>query len=50
MEREELLDRQRRENPVVKDGDFQYRFFANRVPEQPLSMARSPRYHFLSTF
>jgi len=45
MEREELLDRQRRENPVVIDGAFQYRFV--RVPE-PLSMARSPRY--LSTF
>ena len=46
MEREELLDRQRRENPIVKDGEFQYRFA--RVPE-PLSIARSPRY-LLSTF
>jgi hypothetical protein len=45
MEREELLDRQRRENPVIKDGEFQYRFA--RVPE-PLSIARSPR--FESTF
>jgi len=45
MEREELLDRQRRENPVIKDGEFQYRF--TRVPE-PLSIARSP--HFVSTF
>ena len=45
MEREELLDRQRRENPIVKDGEFQYRFA--KVPE-PLSIARSPRY--LSTF
>ena len=45
MEREELLDRQRRENPVIKDGEFQYRFA--RVPE-PLSTVRSP--HYLSTF
>jgi hypothetical protein len=45
MEREELLDRQRRENPVIKDGEFQYRFV--RVPE-PLSIIRSP--HYLSTF
>ena len=45
MEREELLDRQRRANPVVIDGEFQYRFA--KVPE-PLSIARSP--HYLSTF
>ena len=45
MEREELLDRQRKENPVVIDGEFQYRF--SRVPE-PLSIARSP--HYFSTF
>ena len=45
MEREELLVRQRRENPVIKDGEFQYRFA--RVPE-PLSIVRSP--HYLSTF
>ena len=45
MEREELLDRQRRENPVIKDGEFQYRFA--RVPE-PLSTVRSP--HDWSTF
>ena len=45
MEREEMLDRQRRENPVVKDGAFQYRFAKN--PE-PLTIARSP--HYLSTF
>ena len=45
MEREELLDRLRKENPVIKDGEFQYRF--TRVPE-PLSVARSP--HHVSTF
>jgi len=45
MEREELLNRQQRENPVVKDGEFQYRFA--RDPE-PLSIARSP--HYMSTF
>jgi hypothetical protein len=30
MEREEMLERQRRLNPVVKDGAFQYRF-----PKEP---------------
>lgn len=45
MERDEMLERERRANPVVKDGDFQYRFL--KVPE-PLSLSRSPRCH--STF
>ncbi|KAF8168369.1 FYVE zinc finger-domain-containing protein, partial [Crassisporium funariophilum] len=45
MEREEMLERQRRENPVVKDGDFQYRF--PKDPE-PIMMARSP--YNVSTF
>ncbi|KAF8804883.1 hypothetical protein BYT27DRAFT_7105923, partial [Phlegmacium glaucopus] len=45
MEREEMLDRQRRENPVVKDGEFQYRFAKD--PE-PLIIARTP--HYFSTF
>jgi len=45
MEHEEMLDRQRRENPVIKDGEFQYRFAKN--PE-PLTIARSP--HYFSTF
>jgi hypothetical protein len=46
MEREELLDRQRRENPVIKDGEFQYR--VTRVPE-PTPIVRSPHYN-MSTF
>jgi hypothetical protein len=45
MECEEMLDRQQRENPVIKDGEFQYRFA--KAPK-PLSMARSP--HNISTF
>lgn len=45
MEQDELLDRQRRENPVVKDGEFQYRFA--KVPE-PLVIPCSPR--CMSTF
>ena len=45
MERQEMLDRQRRENPVIKDGEFQYRFA--QAPK-PLSIARSP--HYISTF
>ncbi|KAF8895013.1 FYVE zinc finger-domain-containing protein [Gymnopilus junonius] len=45
MEEEEMLERQRRLNPVVKDGAFQYRF--PRDPE-PIVMSRSP--FNLSTF
>ncbi|KDR84724.1 hypothetical protein GALMADRAFT_204421 [Galerina marginata CBS 339.88] len=45
MEQEELLERQRRLNPVVKDGAFQYRF--PREPE-PITLSRSP--FNLSTF
>ncbi|KAF8807149.1 hypothetical protein BYT27DRAFT_7337900 [Phlegmacium glaucopus] len=45
MEREEMLDRQRRENPVIKDGEFQYRFAKD--PE-PITITRSP--HYISTF
>ncbi|PFH50714.1 hypothetical protein AMATHDRAFT_144465 [Amanita thiersii Skay4041] len=45
MENEEKEERLRRENPVVKDGDFQYRF--SKEPE-PVIMSSSP-YH-LATF
>ncbi|KAF8955728.1 FYVE zinc finger-domain-containing protein [Flammula alnicola] len=45
MEREEMLERQRKQNPVVKDGAFQYRF--PREPE-PIILSRSP--FNLSTF
>jgi len=45
MENEEREERLRRENPVVKDGDFKYRF--SREPE-PVVLSRSP-YH-LATF
>jgi len=45
MEREEAEANRRRSNPVVRDGEFQYRFF--REPE-PVSIARSP--FQLSTF
>jgi hypothetical protein len=45
MEKEEAAERVRRENPVVKDGDFQYRF--PRDPE-PKMTARTP--FQLSTF
>ncbi|PPQ73677.1 hypothetical protein CVT26_010763 [Gymnopilus dilepis] len=45
MEQEEMLEKQRRLNPVVKDGPFQYRF--PREPE-PVALSRSP--FNLSTF
>ncbi|KAF8876495.1 hypothetical protein BD779DRAFT_1560379 [Infundibulicybe gibba] len=45
MERQEQEERARRENPVVRDGEFQYRF--PRDPE-PIIIARSPLH--LSTF
>ncbi|PPQ90433.1 hypothetical protein CVT25_014951 [Psilocybe cyanescens] len=45
MEQEEQLERQRRQNPIVRDGAFQYRF--PRDPE-PIVLSRSP--FNLSTF
>lgn len=45
MEQEEMLERQRRSNPVVRDGAFQYRF--PKEPE-PVILSRSP--YNLSTF
>ncbi|KAF8640608.1 hypothetical protein AX17_000269 [Amanita inopinata Kibby_2008] len=45
MENEEREERLRRANPVVKDGDFQYRF--HREPE-PIILSRSP--YNLATF
>ncbi|KAJ7451110.1 FYVE zinc finger-domain-containing protein [Mycena latifolia] len=47
MEREEAEERRRRSNPVIRDGDFQYRFPATEEPE-PLVLERTP-VHF-STF
>ncbi|KIJ59805.1 hypothetical protein HYDPIDRAFT_32793 [Hydnomerulius pinastri MD-312] len=46
MEREDQEERRRRLNPIVRDGEFQYRFRQGRVP--PQSLARSP--FRLSTF
>ena len=46
MEREEQEARKLRENPIVKDGDFQYRF--TRVQQEQMIIARSP--FVLSTF
>jgi hypothetical protein len=37
MEREEAAERIRRENPVVKDGEFQYRFPRDPEPTPPQS-------------
>ncbi|KAJ7743874.1 FYVE zinc finger-domain-containing protein [Mycena metata] len=41
MEREEAEERRRRSNPVIKDGDFQYRFPAMCDPE-PIVLERPP--------
>ncbi|KAJ7151684.1 FYVE zinc finger-domain-containing protein [Mycena filopes] len=41
MEREEAEERRRRSNPVIKDGDFQYRFPAMCEPE-PVVLERPP--------
>ncbi|KAJ7031506.1 FYVE zinc finger-domain-containing protein [Mycena alexandri] len=41
MEREEAEERRRRSNPVIKDGDFQYRFPAMCDPE-PVVLERPP--------
>ncbi|CAA7264665.1 unnamed protein product [Cyclocybe aegerita] len=45
MERNERLERQRRLNPVVKDGDFQYRF-----PREPEPIVVACSLFNLSTF
>ncbi|KAJ3493314.1 hypothetical protein NLJ89_g11048 [Agrocybe chaxingu] len=45
MERNEMLERQRRLNPVVKDGDFQYRF-----PKEPEPIVVACSLFNLSTF
>ncbi|KAH7926218.1 hypothetical protein BV22DRAFT_1033137 [Leucogyrophana mollusca] len=45
LEREEQEERRRQLNPIVRDGDFQYRFPQDRVA---ISLARSP--FRLSTF
>ncbi|KAJ7924387.1 hypothetical protein B0H13DRAFT_2249161 [Mycena leptocephala] len=47
MEREEAEERRRRSNPVIRDGDFQYRFPAMCEPE-PVVLERPPIQ--LSTF
>ncbi|KAH7911832.1 FYVE zinc finger-domain-containing protein [Hygrophoropsis aurantiaca] len=39
LEREEQEERRRQLNPIVRDGDFQYRFPQDRVPT---SLARTP--------
>ena len=46
MERAELLERQRRSNPVVKDGAFQYRFPIKE--QEPILLSTTP--YNLSTF
>ncbi|KAF9242370.1 hypothetical protein BU15DRAFT_86928 [Melanogaster broomeanus] len=46
MENEDAEERRRRLNPIVRDGEFQYRFRQDRIP--PASLARSP--FRLSTF
>jgi hypothetical protein len=45
MEREEKLEQLRRQNPVVKDGEFQYRF-----PKEPEPVEISRSINRLSTF
>ncbi|KAG9310315.1 hypothetical protein JVU11DRAFT_9438 [Chiua virens] len=40
MEREDAEERKQRTNPIVKDGEFQYRFWQDRNP--PASICRSP--------
>lgn len=40
MEREDAEERRRRSNPIVRDGDFQYRFRQDRNP--PAIICRSP--------
>ncbi|KAF8414712.1 hypothetical protein L210DRAFT_3590861 [Boletus edulis BED1] len=40
MEREDAEERRRRMNPIVRDGDFQYRFRQDRNPSA--SLCRSP--------
>ncbi|KAF4623354.1 hypothetical protein D9613_001571 [Agrocybe pediades] len=45
MEQEEMLERQRRANPVVRDGEFQYRF-----PKEPEPIIMSRSLDNLSTF
>ncbi|KAJ7139449.1 FYVE zinc finger-domain-containing protein [Mycena epipterygia] len=47
MEREEAEEKRRRSNPVIRDGDFQYRFPAQCEPE-PVVLERAPLH--LSTF
>ncbi|KAF8179246.1 hypothetical protein K438DRAFT_1977318 [Mycena galopus ATCC 62051] len=47
MEREEAEEKQRRSNPVIRDGDFQYRFPVMCEPE-PIILERPPLQ--LSTF
>ncbi|KAK7064811.1 isoform b, partial [Favolaschia claudopus] len=47
MEREEAEEQKRRSNPVIRDGDFQYRFPAVCDPE-PVALERPPMH--LSTF
>ncbi|KAG6901577.1 hypothetical protein C0995_010306 [Termitomyces sp. Mi166 len=46
MERAERAERRRRENPIIKDGDFQYRFFPRQ--HDVLVLSRTP--FSLSTF
>lgn len=45
MERQEKLEELRRQNPVVKDGEFQYRF-----PKEPELLEVSRSINRLSTF
>jgi hypothetical protein len=49
MEREEEERRLRRLNPVVKDGEFQYRFPPKDIPEEDDYSLRTGPYIF-STF
>jgi hypothetical protein len=49
MEREEEEARIRRLNPVVKDGEFQYRFSPKTIPEEDDCSSRGVLFN-LSTF
>ncbi|KAF9229823.1 hypothetical protein BS17DRAFT_812448 [Gyrodon lividus] len=40
MEKEDAEERRRRLNPIVRDGEFQYRFRQDRIP--PAGLSRSP--------
>lgn len=49
MEREEAEERLRKLNPVIKDGEFQYRFPPKDIPQEETWMTHGGPY-ILSTF